>query len=404
MSVVIRMVLSFVIICGTGAAFAGPIISATGGADIASMEALSNGKLTFWVSTRFPSNPLWPSLVADLRKDYPGLKVEWQIFQPDALLPALNDARRKQQGLDVVFADNYAQEGPMVQGRMGRIMVGRPRHGERGWWMILNDAPDQKIAEAFLIWLEQPKDWRPEQPATQLLTADDQTQIRAITTEVVQAFNALPVQPPQSALDQAIALFDWNPRRLWHTPEDEKLSYSLMAEQLGGNARLAFVTRSTLEHGEDSFGVLHSFLVLRKEASRWKVLLLDMDTSLAEAEQWAARFDGIGLNNEAPGGSTKITLLEPGNGESATRFPRTEIAFKQEGGIGELTVIEFQFFDPARKEWSAPGLRAVTATEDVTRMPAPFGVAMQPHRWRVWSVNKAGVVRLSEWRTISFTN
>jgi hypothetical protein len=29
---------------------------------------------------------------------------------------------------------------------------------------------------------------------------------------------------------------------------------------------------------------------------------------------------------------------------------------------------------------------------------------MQPHNWRIWSVNKAGVVTLIEWSTINVTN
>jgi hypothetical protein len=41
---------------------------------------------------------------------------------------------------------------------------------------------------------------------------------------------------------------------------------------------------------------------------------------------------------------------------------------------------------------------------DVVKMPMPFGVGKQPHRWRVWAVGKDGQIALSEWRTVNFTN
>ncbi len=166
-----------------------------------STEALRGGKLTFWVSSRWPSQPTWNDLVADLKNDYPDVEVEWKAFQRDAFLPALSEALHNRRAPDVVFVDNYAQEGPLIQRQSGRIMAGLPRHMERGWWTILNDAPDRKVAEAFFIWLAQPKDWQPPRPATQLLTADDKAKISSIARETIEAFGALPAQPPQDVLE-----------------------------------------------------------------------------------------------------------------------------------------------------------------------------------------------------------
>ncbi len=120
-----------------------------------------------------------------------------------------------------------------------------------------------------------------------------------------------------------------------------------------------------------------------------------------------AKFDGIGMSNDEPQGSGSIELLSPTNGDQATRIPPTEIAFEQKGDLGELTAIEFQYADPGHKDWSTSFFRWVKGpleTPGAIRMPAPFGVGKQPHNWRVWSVNKAGVVTLSEWRTIDFIN
>jgi len=272
--------------------------------------------------------------------------------------------------------------------------------------MVLKDAPDGKVGEAFLVWLEQSPEWKAGLPATRLLTPADEAAVQAVAKEVMEAFGSFPVRPPQDALDTAVSTFAWNWVRLNQMREGGKQSYTSQIEKVGGNERLAYVLASTLEQGEDSFGVLHSFMVLRKESARWKVLLLVPEGPLPTIEQMFATIDSIGLKRDAPKGGSSVTLLVPGNGERVTRFPKTEIAFEQEGDPAELYGVESQYFDPGRKMWSPSLMYWVPAKDGarMTRMAAPFGVGQQPHRWRVWSVNKAGVVTLSEWRTIDFIN
>jgi len=147
--------------------------------------------------------------------------------------------------------------------------------------------------------------------------------------------------------------------------------------------------------------------VLRKDNPTWKVFFLEPSISLPSTEQMIAKLDGIGLSNDSRQAAASITLLTPADGDHTTRVPAPEIAFEQKGDIGELTGIESQYFDPGQVEWSPSAIHWVETNADstgVTRSPAPFGVGMQPHRWRVWSVNRAGEVTLSEWRTINFTN
>jgi len=176
---------------------------------------------------------------------------------------------------------------------------------------------------------------------------------------------------------------------------------------VGGNTRLAFVALSTLEQSESSFGVVHLFLVLRKDGSTWKVLLLEPNNSLSGIDQLLARLDGVGLSNNSQRGGTNIRLLAPGEGDHVTGISATEIEFAVKGDIGELTGVESQFSNPEQMEWSPTTIRWVGRPADgdgISRMPAPFGVGKQPHRWRVWSISKAGTVTLSEWRTMNFTN
>jgi hypothetical protein len=383
---VLRMISALLIGWSAIAGIAQQSVESTEGLSTASTEALHGGTLRFWVSSRLPAAPIWNGFTAELKNDYPGLQLQWKVIQRDTFLSALGDALRNGQAPDVVFSDNYAQEGSLVQRHAGRIMAGLPRHGERGWWMILNSAHDPKVAEAFFIWLEQPKGWQPVQPATHLLTAADEAEIRAISKETVEGFGTLPVKLPQDELDPAMAVFDWKPVRQRHTPEDERQNYSIAAEQVGGNTRLAFVALSTQKQSEGSFGVVHSFFMLRKDGSTWKVLFLEPSLSLSGIDQLLARLDGVGLSNDSQRGSTNIRLLAPGDGDHVTRFPATEIEFEVKGDIGELTGVESQYSNPEQMEWSPTTIRWVGRPADrdgISRMPAPFGVGKQPHRWRV---------------------
>ena len=121
---------------------------------------------------------------------------------------------------------------------------------------------------------------------------------------------------------------------------------------MGGNTRLAFVALSTLEQSESSFGVVHLFLVLRKDGSTWKVLLLEPNNSLSGIDQLLARLDGVGLSNNSQRGGTNIRLLAPGEGDHVTGISATEIEFAVKGDIGELTGVESQFSNPEQMEWS----------------------------------------------------
>jgi hypothetical protein len=369
-----------------------------------STEALQNGKLTFWISSKWAFH--WDALAAELKSDYPTLQVSWQVFQPEGFLSALKDAQQNQQLPDVVFVDNQTQRGPLQQEQAVKAMIGVPRHGERGWWLIMKATPHPKEAEAFILWLTQPKDWEAKQPITQLLSAADRAEIQIIAMQATQAFATLPVHLPQGALDPAIASFTWESVRKWHTPEEGLQNYSPIVDQVAGNSRLAFVTVSTLEHGEDSFGVLNSFLLLRKDSSKWKLLFFDPNDSQSTIQNLVASFDRIGLSDTASKRNAKVTLIAPDDEAKVSRFPKTEIAFEQKGNTGELMAVESQWSDLGRQMWSPPALTLINNSESQMpiRMQAPFGVGKQPHRWRVWSVNKAGVVTLSEWRTVNFTN
>ena len=69
-------------------------------------------------------------------------------------------------------------------------------------------------------------------------------------------------------------------------------------------------------------------------------------------------------------------------------------------------LIESQSFESERPAaWSDSAFELVLQRAHGTiRVGAPFGVGMQPHRWRIWAIDKSGGTAISGWRTINYTN
>jgi len=370
-----------------------------------SNDALSNKKLSVWISADSSSRDRWQTLFNDLKTDYPSVQVDWKFFAKSMFLQALDDAIKRGQPPDVAFTDNYRLQGPMQQRYPGRVMAGLPRHGENGWWTILSTANDPKAAEAFFIWLEQPKNWKPASPVTQLISSADRSTVADIATQTVRAFGD--PHPPSDILDHAIGLFSWSTVRIPSMSDVDSSSYTPVVDQIGGNSRLAFVAVSSLQQTERTFGMVHSFLVLRKVESTWKVLLIQPYITWNNMEETLSNFDRIGMTRSATFSVSAVKLLTPVNADYVSRFPRTEIAFQQQGHPGNLVAVESEYSERGNTQWTQLHFTIVNNTADssgIFRMPAPFGVGMQPHRWRVWSISSAGIVTLSEWRTVNFTN
>jgi hypothetical protein len=380
--------------------------SATNSGDAISVTtaSLRNGDFTFWVSSRSQFDA--EGLIFELKTDYPDLQVHWQVFRPDAFLPAIQKAELEKATLpDAVFVDNAAQQQPLMKSGRFILMAGRARLADRGWWMVPKESSDQSKSLAFLIWLERSPKWKPPLPSIRMLTGAEERRVGSIAEEMMQTFGKSSARPREELIDPSIASFDWNFVRQRYTSQGQ--SYTPTIDFVGGNRRLAYVLLSTLEKGDDSYGLLHSLVILRKDKGRWRVLLFSPDSSLPRLEDAVFRLGAIGLNNDVSHGKSTIALLAPADHERTTRFPKTEVAFEENGEVTELTGIESQFLDPSHTQWSISGITWVKSPDDkigIQRLPMPFGVGMQPHRWRVWSVDKSGVVTLSEWRTVDFTN
>lgn len=358
------------------------------------------GHLTVWISAGQDAG--WNNLFHKLHRDFPDLNADWKRFAPVDFLHAIGNAKTSALP-DVVFIDNAGQADPLWQSFLARTMAGRSRFADNGWWFLVKDSPDTEQAKAFLLWLEEPPVQQPYSPRTELLSAEQKAAVSSAAIQIVQA-RLQSSTPPAQLLDPALASSSWN-LILSHyakSPDVPHPSPSIL--EIGGNENLAFVSVDTPLDTGRIFGIVHSFLLFRKHDSDWKLIFLDDNDSVDGVARLFDRFDSLNLA-DLPPGMTDVTLRAPVDEESLTRFPKPWLVFTTSGTPACLIGVESQYADQNGRTWSPGRLDWVRDTGDKTiRTPAPFGAGFQPHRWRVWAVDKAGFITLSEWRTINFTN
>jgi hypothetical protein len=105
---------------------------------------------------------------------------------------------------------------------------------------------------------------------------------------------------------------------------------------------------------------------------------------------------------------SKPLLMSPPDKAQLSRFPSPPELEWSAADSGNLSfLVEWQFGQPGQADsWSPSVLTFVEiANKDgPLRATAPFGIGRQPHRWRIWALNLAGAISISDWRTIDFTN
>lgn len=387
---VLRLSLTFAILCSSAIT-----------AQTAPSPAHS-GHLTVWISSS--RNVSWNTMFGELRRDFPDLDVDWKLQSPDAFVSAIDAAQVSGTLPDVVFIDNARQADPLWQWVLISAMAGRSRFAESGWWFLVKDSRNAAQARAFLLWLEEPSIRQPYSPRTELLTAEQKASISRTAIQIMQA-RLQSSAPPSKLLDPALASFNWSSMRTRYAEFSNLPQSSPTILEIGGNERLAFVSVATPVDAGKIFGIVHSFLLFRKDDDAWKLIFLDDSDSIDGVARLFDRFDSLNLANIPAPPPTAVTLRAPADEESLTRFPKPWLVFSTTGTSPGLIGIESQFADQHGQNWSPTRLDWVQRTGDTTiRTLAPFGVGFQPHRWRVWTIDQAGSITLSEWRTINFTN
>jgi len=171
-----------------------------------------------------------------------------------------------------------------------------------------------------------------------------------------------------------------------------------------GNRRLAFVNTAILFQSATALGQRSSLVVLTRASSSWELKLISRDVRIISklSEQLPK------LANDTDGGHLQPpSLRDPPDQARLPRFPESERPVLEWDNSGLQTaayLVESQF-EESPAAWSDSAFELVLQRAPRTiRVGAPFGVGMQPHRWRIWAIDKNGGTAISGWRTINYTN
>lgn len=276
--------------------------------------------------------------------------------------------------------------------------LGSSRFSYNGWWTIFRNAKNPEAARAFALWLVQSPHWTPSKLRTEPMAPADVAAVQSVAKDAVNRLLTRDLQAVSLLMDPEAAHFDWPyPQIKKLTTVDPVLAF--------GNSRLAFVLATAVGEGSAIFGMSHSALVLRKSDEHWKVFLL-LTESFPRLEEQLRSFDNMELVDGKPNDPGKPMLLSPVDHAKTTRWPAGEIEWATVGPEVVGYVVESQYGQYGRELWSTSRIRVFPPQpgKSSIRIRTPFGVGMQPHRWRVWAISKTGIISTSEWRTIDFRN
>lgn len=380
-------------------------------------EFSQGGTLTVWAPNSYVEGRMndptarainaypWGILQREFKRDFPNFDLDFKILDRDEFVRAIHSSQSDSSYPDVAFVDSDSELRPLMNNYAVVKMWGQPRNtvvkmwGPSGWWVIFRHAKNFEIGKAFMLWLSQSPQWRPMRVSTASISPADIAVVQAISKEAVQDFVDVNPQSLSSIMDPEASHFDDFGDRIQTLQNIEPLLTF-------GNSRLAFVLLAEVGQGEKAFGMAHSVVILRNLGNSWKVLLFLPDRSLPDIEGLLGDFDRLGLDEGPPEGVPRVTLLAPGDHARIERYPRSDIEWAPVDPNLAAYVIESQFCQLRSEYWSQSAIKVVSPVPDESsiRMKMPFGVGKQPHRWRVWAIDKSGNVSTSDWRVIDFTN
>jgi hypothetical protein len=341
----------------------------------------------------------WGILQSEFKRDFPNFDLDFKILDRDEFVSAFHASQPDRSYPDVAFVDNYSELRPLMNNNAVMKMWGQPRLESDGWWVIFRQAKNFEASEAFMLWLSQSPQWKPMRVSTVSISPADIAVVQAISKEAVQDFVDMDAHSLLSIMDPAASHFDDFGDRIQTIQNIEPLLTF-------GNSRLAFVLLAEVGQGEKAFGMTHSAVILRKLGNSWKVLLFLPNSSLPTIEGLLGNFDHLGLDEGPRDAAPNVTLLAPADHARLMRYPPSDIEWSPVDPNLATYVIESQFCQLRREYWSQSAIKVVSPIpyESSIRMEMPFGVGKQPHRWRVWAIDKSGIVSTSDWRVIDFTN
>jgi hypothetical protein len=371
------------------------------------LASLQSGELTVWESGSGVRLG-WATIQNALKADFPDLQVNFRVVDPDEFLADLANAKQNGTLPDVVFVENWRQGGPLLVQQRVVEMMGQARFKASGWWFQMVGGAHQSTANAFLRWLEDSPHWQSPRMSTAGMTELDRQQMTSAALLAVAAMEGGGAM--DSVMDPDAAKLN---RLSWGTACGTISRMSFPVTRFAfGNSRLAYAAVASEARSSggtvECSGVVYTFFVLRKRQEGWKVLLATPRVPLELAVSRARDLDELSFKADEDSEPRVPELLAPLDGERQTRDPKEFISWRQDVPRPVAYAVEWRFGMPNGDEASySPSYLSIVAAIDfgeTVRIPDPFGIGRQPHRWRIWAIGKDGQVAVSEWRTILFTN
>jgi hypothetical protein len=310
---------------------------------------------------------------------------------------------------DVAFIDNGQELNPLTKSNAIFQMWGLSRFTENGWWVLFRSTQNMDAARAFIRWLSRSPRWNPPPTMTASISLEEVQAVQTISRRAVGDFAQARFSDLWSIMDPAGAHFQERvvvkstlcqagPVTFTRLDTDPLLTF--------GNSRLAFALVAAVGAGEKVYGMTHYGVVLRRQNSAWKVLLLLPCHRLPSLVEMLSAFDRMGLQEGKLPSLSRVELVAPVDHARLRRLPQPPyIEWERVNGNIVSYLVESQFRMPQDEQsWSTSWATLVPPQPNGhIRVEFPFAAGTQPHRWRVWAISIVGGVSVSEWRVIDFT-
>jgi hypothetical protein len=361
---------------------------------------LYKGAMNLWISSQSKNFP--SQVVQEFHRDFPAFNLRDERVSPDAFSGAVSENAKDESHPDVAFIDNYRELHRLIAAKAVWLPWGRDRFRAIGWWVIFKDAKHIDQARAFFRWLSRSPHWHPMRVKRTTLSAE---QIQAIQWTSSEASHRM-LAGDTAALD---LLLDKDAVRFRLAPADKGFELVDVKPILTfGSAETAFVILAAVGSGDEFYGVRYQAFILRNDSGDWRVLYFAENEDLGPGEELFHTFDEKMTSDRKSPPPPKADLVSPPDKARLPRFPtRPTIEWTVVSSTGLSFIVESEFGQPGVEEsWSKSALWfvEVPGNHQTFATTAPFGVGMQPHRWRIWTLNPSGGISISDWREIDFTN
>jgi hypothetical protein len=168
-----------------------------------------------------------------------------------------------------------------------------------------------------------------------------------------------------------------------------------------GKPQCAFVSTWVAYEAKRSMGFKYYLLAFGKSDSNWNLLSLsDISFNL---------IPGLKALSQNPAGGTGLSgfnILNPLEGSISKRFPESEkpdVVWTSAGVNAAFYLVDTQW--SFGSTWSTSSFTVVVSSPDkTTYVMKAIGVGMQPHRLRIWAVDREGNYSIGPWRRFNYSN